>query len=210
MNIPPEIENRARQAATDPNIFAELLRDLAPQNKAAGQRGESFQAVLWLCRSQPRLVYSHWDFFCSMLESDSSFAVFNAMYIIAALIEHDSNAKFDRIDDFFIGLLNHRTVMVSGHAALNLGKIAGARPDLEPKITRALLDAGSAGLDRERLDIMKGYIIEAFKEYFHLTRQSREIRRFVSAQLNCGNPKTRNRAGEFLNEKIKDGPYQYE
>jgi hypothetical protein len=203
MHMAPEIESRARQAATDPHSFRKLLNDLAPQNKAVGQRGESFQALLWLCRNQPRLVYSHWDFFGSMLESDNSFAVFNAVYIIAALIEAEANAKFDRVGAPFIGLLNHRTIMVSGHAALNLGKIAKARPDLEPQITQALLGAAAVDRDRERREIFMGYIIEAFQEYYHLARQPRKICEFVSAQLNCDNLKTRNLAREFLEKERK-------
>jgi hypothetical protein len=206
MNIAPEIENRARRAAIAPDIFRELLSDLAPQNRAAGQRGESFQALLWLCRNQPHLVYSHWDFFVSMLESDNSFAIFNAVYIIAALIKHDADGKFDRIAASFIGRLNHRTVMVSGHAALNLGRIAAARPDLEPQITQALLGAASAVPDRERQDIFKGYIIEAFTEYYHLARQPREIREFVRSQLNCANLKTSNLAREFFKDTRRRSP----
>jgi hypothetical protein len=198
LNIPPEIISLARQAAIVPSSMEKLLKRLSPENKAADQRGESFQAVLWLCQNQPQLVYFYWDYFLSMLTSDNTFAIFNAVYIIASIIHIDLERKFDGIYDRFLNLLNHRTVMVAGHTALNLSKIVKARTDLEPKITASLLCIDSNSCDPERLEILKGYILEALKEYYPLAQRPQEILIFVGEQLNCNNVKTHNLALEFL------------
>ena len=128
MAVPERITALAREALDKPQVMAELVAGLAPENQAGDRRADSFQAVLWLCNNHPELVFSYWDQWTTMLTGNNSFAIFNAIHIIAALAEFDREGRIDRLLPELIPLLNHRTMMVAANTALCIGKILKAKP----------------------------------------------------------------------------------
>jgi len=74
------------------------------------------------------------------------------------------------------------------------------KPQLEADITTKLLNIDKTHYDPERKDLIKGYAIEAFNEYFDEATNKEKIIEFVKQQLNAQSPKTRKLAQSFLHK----------
>jgi hypothetical protein len=110
----------------------------------------------------------------------------------------DKERNFDKIFDKYYNLLDDKSIIPAGHVAGNSGKIARARPELQTKITDKLLNIDETHHEPERRELIKGYAIESFGEYFEEAKNKLEIIEFVKEQLNSKSPRTKKKAKEFL------------
>jgi hypothetical protein len=55
----------------------------------------------------------------------------------------------------------------------------------------------------ERRDLIKGYAIEAFSEYFEGAKNKKKVLEFVETQIKSKSPRTRKKAQEFLKKWAK-------
>ena len=69
---------------------------------------------------------------------------------------------------------------------------------METSITTKLLNIDRTHYDPDRKDLIKGYAIEAFSEYFEEAENKKGIIEFVKNQLKAKSPRTRKKAKEFL------------
>lgn len=196
------VENLAKKALGDEELLSELLRGII--SKEDQVRHNSFRSLLIISEEHPEVLYPHWDYFSSLLSSENSYHRYIAIYMIANLTRVDTEDQFERISNEYLNLLNDRSVMVAGHLARNLGKIAKAKPHLQTKITKMLLDIDKTYPRPERRDLMKGSVIEALSEYFEEVKDKKKTIEFVKEQLNCESPKTRKVAREFLKKWDED------
>jgi len=108
----------------------------------------------------------------------------------------DKKLLSELFDKYFSNIAGDRT-MVAGQAALNSGKIAKAKPNLQTKITNKLLNIDKTHRGKQT-DLLKAYAIDAFNEYFEEASDKKKILDFVRAQSESKSPKTRRVAKEFL------------
>ncbi len=190
------VESTAEKALKDKELLSELLGGIT--SKEDEVRHNSFKPLLIISEEHPEVLYPHWDYFSSLLTSENSYHRYIAVYMIANLTTVDAENKFETISNEYLNLLNDKSVMVAGHLAGNLGKIAKAKPHLQAKITKMLLDIDKTYPRPERRDLIKGRAIEAFSEYFEEAKDRNKIMEFVKEQLESTSPTTRKKAKEFL------------
>jgi len=95
-------------------------------------------------------------------------------------------------------------VITASYIAGNSGKIARTKPGLQSRITRRLLSIDETHHPPERRDLIKGFAVEAFEQYFEESDHKAEILEFVTAQLESKSPKTRKLAKAFLKKWSAD------
>ena len=190
------IESIAKEAVKENNVLAELLEGILSKKETI--RYNSFKVLLLISEEHPELLYPKWDFFVDLLESNNTYHKYIAIYIIANLARLDKEKNFEKIFDKYYNLLDDKSIIPAGHVAGNSGKIARARPELQTKITDKLLSIDETHHEPERRELIKGYAIESFSEYFEEAKNKKEIMEFVKKQSNSKSPRTRKKAKEFL------------
>jgi hypothetical protein len=181
-------------ALKDEKVLQELLDGVLSKKDAV--RYNSFKALNFLSEKHPEKLYEKWDFFANLMRSDNTHHKYIAIYIIANLTKVDSENRFENLFNAYYDLLGDRSVIPAAHVAVNSGKIALAKPELQAEITNRLLDIDST-VQRHK-DLVKASAIEAFDAYFKESEGKARIIEFVKAQLNCESPKTRKKAKAFL------------
>jgi hypothetical protein len=184
----------AEMALKDEKVLQELLDGVL--SKSDKIRQNSFQALNVLSEKHPERLYGKWDFFAAMIFTGNAFHKYIAIYIIANLTKADTENKFEKLFDTYYGLLGDKSVIPPAHVALNSGKIALAKPELQTEITNRLLAIDSTV--QKHKDLVKASAIEAFDAYFEQSEDKTRILEFAKAQLNCESPKTRKKAKEFI------------
>jgi hypothetical protein len=160
-------------------------------------RSNSFKILMHVSEEQPKVLYPKWDYLADLLDSDNHYQRFISINILANLAAVDIKNKFEKIfDKYFSNIGGYRT-MVAGQAALNSGKIAKVKPNLQTNITNRLLNIDKTHRGKQ-IDLIKAYVIEAFSEYFEESSDKKKILDFVKAQLESKSPKTKKLANEFL------------
>jgi hypothetical protein len=187
-------DKQAELALKDEKVLQELLDGVLSKKDAV--RYGSFKALNILSERHPEKLYSKWDFFADLIRSDNTHRKYIAIHIIANLTKADADNKFEKLFDAYYGLLGDKSVIPPAHVALNSGKIALAKPNLQSEITNRLLDI-DATVQRHK-DLVKANAIEAFDAYFEESKDQARIIEFVKAQLDCESPKTRKMAKAFL------------
>ncbi|MCK4636703.1 MAG: hypothetical protein KAT49_02360 [Methanomicrobia archaeon] len=187
------IESVAKKALRDGKVLSELSEGLLSKKDTI--RYNSFKVLLLISEEHPELLYPKWDFFAELIDSDNSYRKLIAVRLIAKLTKIDTENKFEEIFDKYYNLLNG-SVIVAGHITANSGKIAKAIPKLQTKITNELLNIDKT--NQKHKDLIKSGAIQSFSEYFEESKDKEKIIEFVRAQLDCGSPKTRKIAKEFL------------
>ena len=187
-------DKQAELALKDEKVLQELLDGLLSKKDTI--RYGSFKALNVLSEKHPERLYGSWDFFADLLASDYTHRKYIAIYIIANLTRVDSEEKFEKLFNTYYELLGDKSVIPPAHVAINSGKIALAKPKLQPEITNKLLEIEST-VQRHK-DVVKASAIEEFDTYFEESKDQARIMEFVKAQLDCGSPKTRKKARAFL------------
>lgn len=190
-----DVESLAKNAIKDEKLLSELLEGIL--SKKDETRFNSHQVLMYISEKYPKVLYPKWDYLAELLDSDNHYRRYIAINLLANLAMADTKNKFEEIfDKYFSNIAGDRT-MVAGQAALNSGKIAKAKPNLQTKITNKLLNIDKTHRGKQT-DLMKAYAIEAFNEYCEEASDKKKIIDFVKAQLESNSPKTRRVAKEFL------------
>ncbi len=195
------IKEMAERAVRDGDLLALILKNTRSKNDTL--RYNCYQILLELSASTPDALYPHWDALAEMLGSTNNFFKYQAVYLIANLLSADAEGRFDSISDKYFNLIYSDSIMIASHLALNAGKIARAKTELRPMITRLLLDAGKKAGGKKNGELLRSYIIEAFGEYPEKPDSAETIRAFVRDQLKSGSPKTRKIAKDFLEKNAE-------
>jgi hypothetical protein len=190
------VKEAAARAATDTELLSLVLRNTRSKNDTL--RYNCYQILLHVSVETPASLYPQWDFLVEMLDSTNNFFKFQAIYLIANLLSADTENRFGRISEKYLGLIDDQSVMIASHLALNAGKIAKAKPNLTADIQQRLLDAGGKSRLRKGGELLQSYIIEAFDLFFDEAAAKEEILGFVKDRLGSASPKTRKTCKEFL------------
>jgi hypothetical protein len=163
-------------------------------------RSASFEILKRISEDQPNALYPKWDYLADLLDSDNHSHRYISINLLANLAKVDVKNKFETIFNKYFGNIEGERTMVAGQAALNSGKIAKAKPKLQPKITNRLLNIEKIHQGKQ-IELIKAYVIEAFSKYFEESSDKNRILDFVRAQLESKSPKTRKVAKEFLKNR---------
>ena len=191
-----DVKSIAKKALKDEKVLSELLENITSKKETI--RYNSFKVLLHLSEKHPEVLYPKWDLFADLLSSDNTYHKFDAIYFIANLTRVDTGNRFEKIFNKYYSLLNDKSMIPAAHLAGNSGKIAKAKPHLEEKITNKLLSLDKTHHISERKDLIKGYAIESFSEYFEEAKNKKKIIVFVKNQLKSKSPRTRKKAKEFV------------
>jgi hypothetical protein len=188
----------AEMALEDEKLLHELLQGVSPSAKKLALRENCSKALRFMAEQWPETLLPHWDYFIELLKSDNGFSKMVAIYVIASIVPMDVGGLFEKSFNVFYSLLDDESVMVASHAAGVSGRIAQAKPALQSKITKRLLEIEKTHFEPSRQDLIKSYIISAFDQYFDVSKDKAKIIAFVEQQVNCSSPKTRKLARGFL------------
>jgi len=189
----------AERVVEDEKISEALEGILSKKDKI---RSNSFKVLMHISEEQPEILYPKYDYLASLLESDNHYQRYISINILANLAVVDTKNRFEKIFDKYFSNIDGDRTMVAGQAALNSGKIAKAKQNLQTKITKRLLNIEKTHKGKQ-IDLIKAYVIEAFNQYFAECSDKNEILNFVKAQLMSKSPKTRKLAKEFLKKNEK-------
>ena len=194
-----DVESVARMALEDATVLSELLEGI--QSSQDFIRYNSFKVILLISENHPEILYPQWALFKKMLDSNNGYFRLIAIQIIANLTKVDTENRFEKLFDKYFGELSREKTMTVAHAASNAGKIAKAKLGLQSTITDKLVN-----LDRiyrgKQIDLVKGYTIEAFSQYFNeaTVKDKGHILEFVRQEQTSRSPRTKKIALEFLNK----------
>ena len=195
------MDNLAGKSAGDSKALAALLQEVLSKKEAI--RHNAFKALLSISEKHPEVLYPKWDFFADLIGSDNTAFKYIAIYIIANLTKVDKQNRFEKIFEKYYSLLDDESVIPAAHVAGNSGKIAKAKPGLQSKITDKLLGIDKTHHALGRKELIKGYAIEAFGEYFAEAKDKKVILEFVEKQQKSKSPRTKKAAQKFLEKAGK-------
>lgn len=189
------VEQAALNAIKNDEVLSELLEGIL--SKKDETRFNRHQVLLHISENNPEILYSKWDYLSSLLTSDNHFHRYIAINLLANLVKIDTENKFDADFDRFFDNISGEKTMVAGQAAMNAGKIAKAKPNLQAKITNMLLNIDQVHQGKQT-ELMKAHAIAAFSYYFNKSHDKEKIIAFVNKQLKSESPRARKAAKEFL------------
>ena len=190
------VKKVAKKALEDDAVLSELLEGVLSKKETI--RFNCFKVLLLISEEHPKALSTRWDFFADLLSSPNTYFKYIAIHIITNLTKVDTKSRFEKIFDKFYGLLDDKSIIPASHVAGNSAKIAQAKPKLQTKITNELLAIDKTRHHPERRDLIKGYAIDAFSEYFETAESKKGILEFVKKQTESKSPTTRKKAREFL------------
>ena len=190
-----DIDIIVEKVILDDSLIKPILEGILSKNDEI--REKNFRILLQISRKYPKVLHSKWDFLVDLLKSDNHFHRYMSINLIANIASNDINNKFKEIFDEYFGNIGNNRTMVAGQTILNSGKIANKIPSLIPKITNILLNIDKIHRGKQ-IELLKGYSIESFNEYFNKIKDKNEILNFVKKQLTSNSPKTRKNAKEFI------------
>ena len=189
------VENLAERALEDEKVITELLEAISSKNDTI--RFNSHKVLLHICKEHPETIYPKWDYLQSLLNSDNNYHKYIAINLISYLTRIDTEKKFEKIFDNFYSIIDGKGTITVALLVGNSGIIALAKPELQSKITQRLLNIDKTHRGKQ-IELIKGFAVEAFGEYFEEAENKKEIMEFVKKQLNSESPKTRKNAENFL------------
>jgi HEAT repeat protein len=198
-----EARHLASEALAKGEVLSELLQRV--QSKDDRVRYTSFKALMFVIDERPALLYGEWGRFVDLLHSDNAYHRYIATYLLAGLTEADVENRFERILPEYFALLDDETVMVAAHAAGNAARIVQAKPELEPRITDKMLGVDETHQTSSHKELIKGYVIESFIQYYPHAQQKEKILEFAQKQLKSKSPRTKKMAKKFLEKAAGAG-----
>lgn len=193
-----DVQRIVRRALKDGVFLETLLGNLKEKNDTI--RFNSFEVLEFVSLQNPRVLYPHWDFFAGLL-SGNAYHKRIGVQILVDLVRIDTKGKFEQILDKYYDMLSDSVIVAALITELT-AKIIKAKPELEPQITRRLLDIDNT--TQKHKDLIKAGAIDSFMEYYEMAEDKEGIIEFVKGQLKSTSPKTKKKAKqffEFLEEK---------
>ncbi|OPY28362.1 MAG: hypothetical protein A4E27_00360 [Methanobacterium sp. PtaU1.Bin242] len=212
MNTEPEIlkliqkkgdfsDQVAAKIIAKPKLLPVILEGVSSPTPRVKFRSAKILRIISI--KAPELLYPHWDFFIDLLNSDNSIIMWNALDVIANLTSTDSEHRFDEIFSQYYQFLEDESMVTAAHVVDNSAKIVINRPDLQDKITEALLKVDKIPRDENCQDILAGKAILTFQNYYDSIKDKDKVISFAEKQTTSKRNATRTKALKFL-EKFKD------
>ena len=195
LNSKPEI--LAEKAANNSNLLRGIFNGMSSSD--AKVKFKSAKVLVLISKKTPQKVYPRFDLFVDLLSNENSILKWNAIDAIANLASVDVDKRFEKIFARFFGLLREGSLITAAHVVASAGKIVNAKPNLESRITKELLRVDKIKLPTEECrNILAGYIVLSFGEYFDKIQDKDDVISFVKKQVKSSRNATRTKAAKFL------------
>ncbi len=194
----------ARKAANNPQLLPEILKGVS--GEAARARFGCAKTLQVLSKSNPELLYPHFDFFVRLLDSPNKILQWEAALVLAELAHVDADDKFSQIFDKYFAPIGGPVMITAANVIRGGAEIVAAKPHLADRIAAEVLKVASARYQTaECRNVAISHAIVAFGEFLHLLRDPAPVIRFVQGQLRNSRPATRKKAEQFLKTLQKRG-----
>jgi hypothetical protein len=191
-------EDIAEKTMKNPDFLSEIFNGISSENPRV--KFNSAKILRITSGKDPQKLYSKFDFFVNLLDSENNIIKWNAMDVIADLTTIDSQKRFDKIFKKYYDLLSDASMITAGHVIDNSGKIAIAKPYLQDKITKKLLRVEKIQYKTsECRNILLGKVILSFNEYIDYVDSKDEMISLAERQQNNSRRATNAKAEKFLN-----------
>lgn len=189
-----ELKRLAKSAIDNKKALEETLKGLI--SKDEDYRYSCSQVLHQISQSQPSVLYPQWDYFIELLKSDNAYHRCSAINILANLTSIDSENRFEDIFDTYFDILDDQKLIPARYVALNAGRIAKAKPNLQKNIIDRLMDIDKT--HQKQKDLIKADIIESFGTFYEDIQDKERVLTFVKEQLESSSPKTKKATQSFL------------
>jgi len=191
-----EKENIAKKALKDDKFLGEMIDNLTEN---CDKRWPSFQVLNYISEKYPEALYSKWEYLTNLFRTGNSYTKYATIYILANLTKVDTKNKFEKIFNDYFGEIDTNRTVTAAQVVFNSGKIAKAKPNLQKKIIKKIMGIDNVHKGKQK-ELIKGYAIDAFSEYYQDFKNKEKIIEYVRNQLNSKSPSTQKRAKAFLNK----------
>jgi hypothetical protein len=154
-----------------------------------------YKLLLDIGKTNPQKLFPFSFQIGEALKSDKPDILYFAIYLTAYISKKEN--FFQSVFDDYISLLSHESVVVAPHTARLMGLIVNNNPQIELKITPILLDIENRARCKNK-ELVKGYTIRTFNDYFKISNSKEDIVVFVKNQLQSKSSVTKKTAKEFL------------
>ena len=162
------------------------------------------KVLMDLSEEQPKKLYSYFDFFVKILDSNYRILTWQAMAIIANLTTVDTDDKFDLIFEKYYNFINDEYMVTVANLVGHSGKIACSKPNLIPKITDQILKVQNLKttphLTEECKRVIAEGAINSFDMYFDRIENKDKVITFVKKHVNSSRKTLKIKAEGFLNK----------
>jgi hypothetical protein len=197
-----DIDTLVDQVIENPDEIAGLIDALKVERRAVRF---SYEKVLRLVSERrPELVYPHFDFFVSLLDSDNSFLKWGAIMTVANLTAVDAENKFEAIFDKYYAPIPGPAMITAANIIGSSAKIALAKPKLSRRIVREILKVEKGKYESkgapspECRNVAIGHAIDSFEQFFEWIDDKAAVIAFVKRQLKNSRTSVVKKAERFL------------
>lgn len=171
-------ESIAKRAMLNSKLLAELINGFLSDR--ADIKFKSAKVLVLISKNKPKMLYPYFNFFAEQLDNQNNILKRNAIEIITNLATVDADNKFEAIVTKLFSMLYKGNMITAVHVVAGAPTIIKAKPYLEEQFTRQILKATNAPLPTEECrNILKGYQITAFEQYFDQTKSEFEFTNVV-------------------------------
>lgn len=193
----------ATMAAKNPECLAQAIAGLG-EAKATIKYGCD-KVLRYLAAHSPEVLYSHFDHFAANLDSEKTILRWGAIEIISHLVKVDSENKFEPILAKYFSPISGPVMITASNLIKASARIVLARPELEEKISKRLLQVEKGRYQTEEChQIVLGQAVRAFDQFFDRVRDKAAVTRFVKLCLKSRRNSTRQAAEKFLHRRKLD------
>ena len=172
---------------------------LAALNEKGTARFKAAKHLQIISRANPALLYPYIQAFANLLDSSSSIVLWNAIIILAHLVQVDTEKRFDHIFERYFARLWDGKLVTAANILENSGRIARNRPDMAEMITHELLNVDRIPLPTpECREVARGKALTAFAEYIDILKRNRAAKDFVTRCTNSHRASVKKRAEALL------------
>lgn len=193
-------EQLLKKVKQDDTLIPELIKGVS--SPKATIRYGCAKVLMDLSEEKPETLYSHMDFFITLLDSKYRILTWNAINIIANLTKIDTENKFDSMFNKYYHLIRNEYMVTVANVIGNSGKIALAKPYLTEKITNELLKVQNLSttphLTEECKRVIMQQAINALDMFFPQIKQKDKVISFVKKQVNSSRKSLRTESEKFL------------
>lgn len=181
------------------------LEDLSSKNP--GVKYGCARKLLITAEHNPASLYSDFDYFVTLINSENRIIKWTAIDIIGNLSRVDKDKKIDKFIDKLFNLLDAGEPITANHAISALSDIALARPELTDEIIGELLKVEHYNyVTDECRNIALGKVVLTLERHFKGLKDKHKAVEFVKRQTKNTRAATSRKAEKFLKKIEKSFP----
>jgi len=168
--------------------------------------------AITISKTNPKLLYSDFDFFLQFLEGENKILKWTAIQIIGNISKVDNKKKVDKLIPKFITLLSGQSLITAANTIGALAEIAKNKPSYQNKILKALLQMEKAEFynkgksSPECRNVAIGQVINSLDKFGQTVYNKKEVKNFLKRQTKNTRPKVRQSAKNLLSQTNETKP----